>query len=302
MKKLLHFFPLFPFLLLFLYSSYSFSQFSMWGMANSGGSHNAGVIFKYTPSTNTFLKVFDFTTNYQDSIGHTYYDTTGGAPQASLLLANNGKLYGTACAGGSCDNQYLWGNGVLFEYNLVNGKYSSLITFGQNCHPLWGYKPMCNLIQAGNGNIYSTQSMDMGGCGEGTLFEYNIDSSAYHDKADFGCGVYSSVGSNYLDEALDGNIYGVCNGGWPPLHGAIYRYKLLSSTFKYFPYNESYYGGEGGYNGFVEGDIGKLYALEAGYGVHSYGTIFQFNYIDSTFTKEWDFDSINDGGVLTVRF
>ena len=100
----------------------------MWGMANSGGSHNAGVIFKYTPSTNTFLKVFDFTTNYQDSIGHTYYDTTGGAPQASLLLANNGKLYGTACAGGSCDNQYLWATGYYLNTTL------SMEYFYQSAH------------------------------------------------------------------------------------------------------------------------------------------------------------------------
>jgi uncharacterized repeat protein (TIGR03803 family) len=51
-------------------------------MTQLGGSSGVGVIFSYDPSTSTYAKLKDF-------------DNTNGAyPNASLIQASDGKLYG----------------------------------------------------------------------------------------------------------------------------------------------------------------------------------------------------------------
>ena len=63
----------------------------LYGMTNSGGNSQQGVIFSFDPSTYTYTKLKDFVYNSID----------GSAPLGSLMLASNGKLYGMTWNGGS---------------------------------------------------------------------------------------------------------------------------------------------------------------------------------------------------------
>ncbi|MCB0381627.1 MAG: hypothetical protein KDD24_10245, partial [Flavobacteriales bacterium] len=64
------------------------SDGNLYGMTYKGGTNNLGIIFKYNPTTETFLKLFDF-----DGVN-------GQNPENGLFQAANGKLYGVTSGGG----------------------------------------------------------------------------------------------------------------------------------------------------------------------------------------------------------
>jgi hypothetical protein len=62
------------------------------GLRNKVGNKNRGVIFSLDPSTSTYTKLKDFD------------DIEGANPEGRVVLAKNGKLYGTTRRGGSKDS------------------------------------------------------------------------------------------------------------------------------------------------------------------------------------------------------
>jgi len=72
-----------------------------YGVTNSGGANDKGVIFEYNPTLNLFTKKLDF-----DSIN-------GANPEDGLAELKHGKLFGTTKFGGT-NNQ-----GVVYEYDYV---------------------------------------------------------------------------------------------------------------------------------------------------------------------------------------
>src|SRR6188768_3200911 len=70
----------------------------LYGMTSAGGTHNAGVLFEWDPSTNVYVTKI----NFDGSIGSN--------PWGSLTL-HNGKFYGMTLDGG-VNNL-----GVLFEWD-----------------------------------------------------------------------------------------------------------------------------------------------------------------------------------------
>ena len=73
----------------------------LYGLSRYGGKNGTGVLFEYDPSTNVFIKKFDF----DDSIH-------GGQPYGTLLSAANGKMYGLTYQGGISNA------GIIFEYDF----------------------------------------------------------------------------------------------------------------------------------------------------------------------------------------
>ncbi|HEX7414103.1 MAG TPA: choice-of-anchor tandem repeat GloVer-containing protein [Bacteroidia bacterium] len=70
----------------------------LYGMTYQGGANSYGVIFQYTPATNTYTKKLDFSGT-----------SNGSNPMGSLMLASDGMLYGMTEAGGTFE-------GVLFKF------------------------------------------------------------------------------------------------------------------------------------------------------------------------------------------
>lgn len=87
------------------------SDSMLYGMTNTGGMNNTGVLFRYDPATSAYTKEFDF-----DSIQGSY-------PYGSLLKGPNGFIYGLTSLGGTTHH------GVLFEYDIAKSSYHKKMDF-----------------------------------------------------------------------------------------------------------------------------------------------------------------------------
>lgn len=83
----------------------------LYGMTNSGGINNAGVIFSFDPKRSTFNKLNDFD------------DFNGANPYGNLMQAGDGKLYGMTFDGGI--NNF----GVIFSFDPASSFFNKLIDF-----------------------------------------------------------------------------------------------------------------------------------------------------------------------------
>jgi uncharacterized repeat protein (TIGR03803 family) len=127
----------------------------LYGTTETGGTNNDGAIFRIT--TNAV-----FTPFYSFTDGH-----DGALPEAGLVQASDGNLYGTTYEGGT--NGY----GVVFRIT-TSGALSSLWSFTDG-HD--GADPFAGLVQASNGNLYGTAPG--GGTNfDGTVFEFTLPPSS----------------------------------------------------------------------------------------------------------------------------
>ena len=185
----------------------------LYGMANSGGQDNAGVLFEWDPVTEAYSKKLDF-----DIAG------TGGNPSGSLLQADNGKFYGVNSFGGK------YNQGVLFEWDLVKD-YKAMVDFkGEGT----GSYPGGTLIQAKNGKIYgmtgSGGEPDEWGDTHGVIFEWDpvADSFAVKVLLNAEAGRYPSPS---LTEAPNGKLYGTTSAGGKNGHGVLFELDPGTSLF-----------------------------------------------------------------------
>jgi uncharacterized repeat protein (TIGR03803 family) len=134
----------------------------LYGTTFEGGVENHGILYKYHPGTDTFQKIFDFddmdasncwntlvnigpdqlmgaiasgglngmgrlftVTPSTDAVTavHDLAILTGGSPVGSLILGNDGQLYGTGSGGGS------GGYGIVFRYDPVLQQRTTLHSF-----------------------------------------------------------------------------------------------------------------------------------------------------------------------------
>ncbi|MEO7992106.1 MAG: choice-of-anchor tandem repeat GloVer-containing protein [Chryseolinea sp.] len=128
----------------------------LYGTTNGGGTANQGVIYEYTPSSNVYVKRHDF----QGGVAsNSFYPT-------SLVLANNGKLYGTTWGGGVPEQNLPGGGGILYEFDLQTNTFTKKYDFLMGVGWLGdvGAFPS-SLVKGVNGKLY-------GGTQFG-VFEYN---------------------------------------------------------------------------------------------------------------------------------
>ncbi len=143
----------------------------LYGTTRLGGTHNCGVLFNYDLSSNLYTDIFDF-----DSIN-------GRNPEAPLIQATNGKLYGVTSQGGSDSTK----TGVLFTYNPDSNIFSKLYDFDiSSGHEGW----LNDIMQASDGMIYGITQFE-GLYQQGTIFKFNPVNNSFtklhdFDLADFG--------------------------------------------------------------------------------------------------------------------
>jgi uncharacterized repeat protein (TIGR03803 family) len=169
----------------------------------NGGANGSGTIFKITQEGN-------FSTVYRFCAGGSGC-TDGSNPEAGLIQAADGNLYGTTVGGGSGTNACACG--TVFKITLA-GTLTTLHSFelGEG-----GIHPFAGVIQGTDGNFYGTTSEGGinnkvcfdGSCG--TIFRMTPGAAVrtvhkFHGKD--GSGPYAG-----LIQASDGNFYGVTSKG-----------------------------------------------------------------------------------------
>jgi uncharacterized repeat protein (TIGR03803 family) len=110
----------------------------LYGTAYSGGASGNGTVFKIT-TTGTLTTLHNF--------GDTYGD--GANPEAALIQATDGNLYGTTDIGSAT------ARGTVFNIT-TSGTLTTLHSFAGDTTD--GQNPGAGLIQATNGNFYGTTS------------------------------------------------------------------------------------------------------------------------------------------------
>lgn len=132
-----------------------------YGTTTGGGVNGYGAIFEWDPSTNNYVKKFDFDAT-----------VNGRSPMGSLALAN-GKLYGTTYFGGP-------GPGIIFEWNPATNDFAKKIDFEETSK---GSYPLGSLFYSGDKFYGMTSS---GGVNNyGVIFEWNPTTNAFSKKLDF---------------------------------------------------------------------------------------------------------------------
>ncbi|MGO9517968.1 MAG: choice-of-anchor tandem repeat GloVer-containing protein, partial [Candidatus Korobacteraceae bacterium] len=134
--------------------------------------------------------------------------TDGQTPNAGVIQATNGYLYGTTNFGGANNN-----NGTVFK-STTSGALTSLYSFCSVNGCLDGQGPTAGLLQATDGNLYGTTSAG-GSKGAGTIYEMNLSgalATIYTFCSQSGC---SDGQDPYaaLIQGTDGNFYGTTFGG-----------------------------------------------------------------------------------------
>ncbi|MCF8298589.1 MAG: T9SS type A sorting domain-containing protein [Saprospiraceae bacterium] len=243
----------------------------LWGMTSKGGDCNAGTIFKTTINGDS------------QSVVYSFCKISGRFPKyTSLCEALNGKLYGMTNYGGEFDD------GILFEYDPSNGKYSPKIDFKYNTI---GKNPFGSLVLASNGKLYG-MTCEGGKYNSGVIFEYEPVNNTYIKKID----LIDSTGRypfGNLIQASNGKLYGMTSAGGVNYHGVIFEYDINSNTYiKKFDFDEVT-SGRRPMGSLVQASNGKLYGMTSQGGVNSDGVIFEYDPIADTYTKKFEFDGSN---------
>jgi uncharacterized repeat protein (TIGR03803 family) len=179
-----------------------------YGMTYQGGIYNAGTLFSYNPLTG------------QDTVLENFDDVTIGYPDAPLIKASNGLLYGMA-PGGSI---YSEGGGVIFSFNPATGNDSVVFNFDS----LSGEFPFASLVQAPNGLLYGTCE-GWGAANSGTLFSF--DPVSGKDSVLFAFN--DTMGSTPLStlSIVNNVLYGTTSGGGATGNGVLFTYNINTGQY-----------------------------------------------------------------------
>lgn len=149
----------------------------------------------------------------------------GQQPQAALVQAADGVLYGTTYMGGSNNA------GTIFRVNPDGSGNTPIYHFPKNSYNPGGLSDPSGLIQGTDGALYGTSGG--GGDGWGSVFRLKTDGTGYTNlhvfSAPAGGGGYQP--SAALVQGRDGSLYGTTMyGGWFRL-GTVFRISADGSGF-----------------------------------------------------------------------
>jgi len=193
--------------------------------------------------------------------------TDGAMPNAQLVRAADGDLYGTTSNGGSDDR------GTVFRVTTT-GNLTLLHAFSGGVD---GDNPYAPVMQASDGNFYGT-TVKGGTSGMGTVFRMTPSGAITILHAFSG---YPSEGASPyapLVQASDGRLYGTTYKGGSSNYGTVFRINTDGSGFTTLWSMRGATANEGAniYAGLTPATDGNLYGVTYAGGVPAgYGTIFR---------------------------
>ena len=252
----------------------------MYGYTSAGGAMNAGVIFQYHISANTYTKKIDC--NFSEGVN----------PSGHLIQATNGRFYGMTTNGGG---SVLGALGTLFEYNKATQTYTKKIDFNIT----GGNTPYGSLVQAANGKLYGLTSSG-GANALGSLFEYDITGNTFTKRADFNSTVGSEPYGSMTMSVSTGKLYGLTKGGGANNQGVIFEFdpstNIYTKKIDMLAAN-----GYSAYGSLVESS-GKFYGMTSLGGANNLGVIFEYDPGTNTYTKKIDFTGTTGAAIGSNPF
>ena len=246
-----------------------------YGLTNTGGANDFGVLFQFDPVTSTYTKKIDFTG-----------ELNGNNPLGSLIQTKNGKLYGLTSGGGKS------GYGSLFEFDPVSSTLTKKFEFAAKN----GNRPYGSLVEAPDGNLYGLTAA--GGSNDfGVLFRFNISSEKYEVKIEFNDKGNGAGPKSTLTLATNGKLYGTTELGGDFGEGVIFEYDPLTAVLtKKFEFNNKEKS-TGNYpiGPLMQSSDGVFYGMSYTGGTKGVGVLYTYNPSTSTFNKEFDFHASSNG-------
>jgi uncharacterized repeat protein (TIGR03803 family) len=180
-------------------------------MGGSPGSNDAGTVFKITPA-GVLTTLYNFCSQSEC--------TDGLNPNAGLVQAINGSLYGTTIDGGTN------GAGTVFRISQT-GALMTLYSFCSQSACTDGSNPYAGLIEATDGNLYGVTSAG-GTNNSGTIFRITTagELTTLHT---FAMGGGDSTAA--LFQATDGHFYGTTQRGGADAAGELFRLSVGLGPF-----------------------------------------------------------------------
>lgn len=240
---------------------------TLYGTA-AGGSNFSGTVFKLNPDGTGFAILKDF-----DSL------ITGRGPTGTLVLAADGRLYGTAGSGGT------YGYGTAFKLN-VNGTGFTVIKHFDNSST--GAFPT-GLTQGSDRAFYGT-AIRGGSHDYGTVFKLSADENVFtvlKHLDDYETGSFPQCPPM---QGADGAVYGTAYYGGSYNGGTLFKVDPNGTSFTVLKSLEWVANGAWPAATLTQGADGAFYGTATDKGPSSaddssgYGTVFKINRDGSNFT------------------
>jgi uncharacterized repeat protein (TIGR03803 family) len=251
----------------------------MYGMTNTGGTFNRGIIFSFDPVNFTFTKRFDLGAPAP---------VNGGANPFGTFIQDpaTGQLLGLASAGGASNV------GVVFSFNPLTNAYANLHSF-RNVSPFFdGRLPSGTLVQTSSGTLIGLAAL--GGINRGTIFRLQPDGSGFTvmrqlSQADG----QAPYGSPLL--LRSGLLMATPTQVGDGQNGTILLFTQDGNSFtKVHDFNFE----DGGFprGSLTQGKNGSLYGMTFGGGAFGQGSIFSFQPSNGSINRLFSFR--NDGTLI----
>lgn len=248
------------------------SNGKLYGVTYKGGTNDHGLIYSFDIQTSTFSTVFSFS------------GANGTGPSGNLILASDGKIYGTTDEGGANNA------GVLFTIDTSTNAFIKLFDFGglnginQRAPGYVGHPG--SLIEASNGKLYGT--LYGGGANTGgVLYCYDRITNTYSVAFDY----TSTSGGGPIGaiiQASDGKIYGRTKAGAINSGGTIYNFDPVTNICT--PIFNSYFNSPS--DALIEAPGGTLFGTT---GAVTGSILFSYNISTDTFSSLLDYSSFGGG-------
>jgi uncharacterized repeat protein (TIGR03803 family) len=202
---------------------------------------------------------------------HSFFGGDGDNPNAGLIQATDGNLYGTTYNGGD------YGLGAVFQITP-----SGTLTVVHSFDGTDGANPYAGVIQASDGNFYGTTGYGgpQGQYGGGTIFRITPSgtfTTLYSFCSHGGSCTGGSVPLAGLVQASDGNFYGTTFYGGSHDHGTVFQITPSGTLTRLHSFCSQSACADGGgpSAALIQATDGNLYGTTF-YGTHyQWGTVFQ---------------------------
>jgi uncharacterized repeat protein (TIGR03803 family) len=192
----------------------------------------------------------------------------GRAEDGGVIIASDGRLYGTTGLGGSYRDILGQGQGTVFKLNEDGDGYVILQSFLPYPEP---HVPVGGVIEGSDGALYgvaATSGNEIVWWQPGGIYKLNKDGSGFvmlHLLGDPGPTAYSA-----LVEGDDGMLYGMNTTG-------VFKLNKDGSGFGLLHGVETAADGDFPLAGLLEGTDGALYGTTSPGGTNGSGTVFKLN-------------------------